>query len=426
MIDNFMQVLKLIKEKRTNNVVKKFDWDKGDLYKTLVHDKLPKQLKVHIKEDKYSVVGKVATGNYSKVPWISIYDENITKETKDGYYLVYLFHPEGEGIYLSLNQGWSKISDMFPRDKNAAKQRALTLSSELNKYITSNEFNTGRFYYAENKDSSYDLKNDYPSGYSHGSIRFKYYDLNEGFTEEDMLEDLKKFLELFNELASKVTKTSYDSLVNSIDEIQEDSEIEEIRTAQKDKTLKEVEAPKGIIPKYKKGVSKTTKNDSEIEKSNKENKLTGKVGEKLALNYFNELIDNKIDEDKKEQFRNILNDNPGSQHGHGYDLVAFDPTNTDKAVEKFIEIKTSTSSSIEEPFFMSLNEMFAMKEYKQKYLILRIFNVSGKEPQFYFIDPYANYSEFKDVDDLIDKVFNVEAIQYKVFGEKWLLEQELK
>ncbi len=48
-----------------------------------------------------------------------------------------------------------------------------------------------------------------------------------------MLEDLKKFLELFNELASKVTKTSYDSLVNSIDEIQEDSEIEEIRTAQK-------------------------------------------------------------------------------------------------------------------------------------------------------------------------------------------------
>ncbi len=78
--------------------------------------------------------------------------------------MVYLFHPEGEGIYLSLNQGWSKISDMFPRDKNAAKQRALTLSSELNKYITSNEF-ISKIDYAENKDSSYDLKNDYPSGY---------------------------------------------------------------------------------------------------------------------------------------------------------------------------------------------------------------------------------------------------------------------
>ncbi|GAB5886483.1 hypothetical protein JMUB7555_27270 [Staphylococcus aureus] len=42
---------------------------------------------------------------------------------------------------------------------------------------------------------------------------------------------------------------------NRIDEIQEDSEIEEIRIAQIDKTLKQVEAPKGVIPKYKKGVS---------------------------------------------------------------------------------------------------------------------------------------------------------------------------
>ena len=33
------------------------------------------------------------------------------------------------------------------------------------------------------------------------------------------------------------------------------------------------------------------------------------------------------------------------------------------------------------------------------------------------MNPYANYSEFKDVDDLIDKVFNVEAIQYKVLAK---------
>ncbi len=80
---------------------------------------------MHIKEDKYSVVGKVATGNYSKVPWISIYDENITKETKDGYYLVSVFHAKGEGIYLSLNQGWSKISDMFRSEKKCCKTKSI-------------------------------------------------------------------------------------------------------------------------------------------------------------------------------------------------------------------------------------------------------------------------------------------------------------
>lgn len=61
-----------------------------------------------------------------------------------------------------------------------------------------------------------------------------------------------------------------------------------------------MEVFKGVILKYKKGVLKIIKNDLEIEKLNKENKLIGKVGEKLVLNYFNELIDNKIDEDKKE------------------------------------------------------------------------------------------------------------------------------
>ena len=50
---------------------------------------------MHIKEDKYSVVGKVATGNYSKVPWISIYDENI-KRNKGWILFGISFHPEGE------------------------------------------------------------------------------------------------------------------------------------------------------------------------------------------------------------------------------------------------------------------------------------------------------------------------------------------
>ena len=40
-----------------------------------------------------------------------------------------------------------------------------------------------------------------------------------------------------------------------------------------------MEAPKGIIPKYKKGVSKTTKMIQKLKNQIKENKLTGKVGE---------------------------------------------------------------------------------------------------------------------------------------------------
>ena len=45
------------------------------------------------------------------VPWVTTFNTNITKSTQKGYYIVYLFHPEGKGVYLSLNQGWSEIKE---------------------------------------------------------------------------------------------------------------------------------------------------------------------------------------------------------------------------------------------------------------------------------------------------------------------------
>ena len=44
------------------------------------------------------------------VPWVTTFNTNITKSTQKGYYIVYLFHPEGK-VYLSLNQGWSEIKE---------------------------------------------------------------------------------------------------------------------------------------------------------------------------------------------------------------------------------------------------------------------------------------------------------------------------
>ena len=44
------------------------------------------------------------------VPWVTTFNTNITKSTQKGYYIVYLFHPEGKG-YISLNQGWSEIKE---------------------------------------------------------------------------------------------------------------------------------------------------------------------------------------------------------------------------------------------------------------------------------------------------------------------------
>ena len=57
-------------------------------------------------------------------------------------------------------------------------------------------------------------------------------------------------------------------------------------------------------------------------------------------------------------------------------------------------------------------------ENPQKYLIFRIIGLNSKTPKFYIIDPYENHDEFESVEDLIEKVFNAECIQFKIFNVK--------
>ena len=48
-------------------------------------------------------------GKWSTIPWISILDDRETTTTQDGTYVVYLFRDDGEGCYLKLGQGVTKL-----------------------------------------------------------------------------------------------------------------------------------------------------------------------------------------------------------------------------------------------------------------------------------------------------------------------------
>ena len=83
-------------------------WGKGDIYLDLINN-IEQNINSNILEDEKYAHASVGQGRYSNVPWIAIYNPEITEDTKDGYYVVILIHPEGKGVYLSLNQGWIKI-----------------------------------------------------------------------------------------------------------------------------------------------------------------------------------------------------------------------------------------------------------------------------------------------------------------------------
>lgn len=49
--------------------------------------------------------GSIGRGNWADVPWVASMNTNITSSVSNGVYIVFLFHSEGEGVYLTLNQG---------------------------------------------------------------------------------------------------------------------------------------------------------------------------------------------------------------------------------------------------------------------------------------------------------------------------------
>jgi 5-methylcytosine-specific restriction protein B len=51
----------------------------------------------------------IGQGTWAKVPWIALLDERETDTTQRGVYCVYLFRQDMSGIYLTLNQGVTKL-----------------------------------------------------------------------------------------------------------------------------------------------------------------------------------------------------------------------------------------------------------------------------------------------------------------------------
>lgn len=102
-------------------------------------------------------------------------------------------------------------------------------------------------------------------------------------------------------------------------------------------------------------------------------------------------------------------------HGAGYDVKAFDLNDTKIVKEIFYEVKATRDKDGTTPFFMSLNELFAMKEKRGQYKILRIFDIAG-DPKIYIIDPYERKEKYQDIEELLSENFHFESIGYKILG----------
>jgi 5-methylcytosine-specific restriction protein A len=182
-------------------------------------------------DTEYKIEGSVGKGNISEIPWICIFDRDITESAESGFYLVYLLRADLSGFYLSLNQGWTQYEKAF-KPKSIAKivieKNARKLKKSL-KTLVGFSFN------------KIDLKgdSDLAKGYELGNICSVYYDHNSLPNSDILISDLQKLIGSYRELKSLVGNNILDiDLVLDEEEFQARAQSGKVRTPKKGKVSK--------------------------------------------------------------------------------------------------------------------------------------------------------------------------------------------
>jgi 5-methylcytosine-specific restriction enzyme A len=177
--------------------------------KELVSKKIPKELakQLNLSEDNYKVKGSYGNGNLTETPWIAIFDLDITDTAQKGFYIVFLFKADMNGVYLSLNQGTTYLSQKFKgmNPRNKMKQLAECLREELTtltddviyKIDLSSRQQNAKYYMSANIGAKYYSPEDFPE-------------------DQRILDDIKVLMNSINEVKKVVGVRSLDQFIDDL------------------------------------------------------------------------------------------------------------------------------------------------------------------------------------------------------------------
>ena len=160
---------------------------------TFFRNDIPNRLysKGLIDSAKYLVAGSVGQGNWATVPWVCIFNRKITTSATQGVYIVYLLSKDGQTLYLTFNQGCTNIRS------NHTKRETITIMRENAANITA-KIDTRGFASDENIDLGSGLT-ELAELYQKGTIFYTAYRLSSLPSEEVLVSDLKKMLNIYDE-----------------------------------------------------------------------------------------------------------------------------------------------------------------------------------------------------------------------------------
>lgn len=327
------------------------------------------------------VAGSCGIGQKTDFPWVAIFNKNITSSAKRGLYIVYLYKKDMSGFYLSLNQGITYFADTFRRKKY---EYARKVANYFKDEIGDNYFDKGDI----------DLGGTTGTlglGYQETNIISKYY-AKGTFTTEELEQDLKRMLAIYDELVGVLGEDNYDynSAINKIVYDYNDSfetaeeAIDNIKRAIASptdlnvvRTLRYVEPKEKRTKKYSKiRTGAPVKKIDCIEKAKAEMEV-GQLGEMLALQFERERLIKEGFNDLANKVRHvsIISD------AYGYDIESYQLIGL-KMEKIYIEVKTTTNK-LDVEFPVSKNEVLTSNEKKGRYCVFRIYDAKSVNPSFY-------------------------------------------
>jgi hypothetical protein len=138
------------------------------------------------------IVRSLGQGGWARIPWLALLDQRETKVTSSGVYVIYLFRQDMSGVYLTLNQGFTKEKELrgLKDSRQFIHQRAVAFRHLCEGLVSSG--------FSLNDDI--DLRSDCSPGldYQLGTITHKFYAAANIPGDVILVDDLEHILQVYD------------------------------------------------------------------------------------------------------------------------------------------------------------------------------------------------------------------------------------
>jgi 5-methylcytosine-specific restriction protein A len=146
-----------------------------------------------VDDESFLVTASAGQSRWAETPWVAVFDRLVTESAQCGYYIVYLFRGDGEGVFLSLNQGTTEVLNRVGREHylEVLRFQGAKFVQRLTPALVNN-LHVGPL----------DLRGhgDLTRGYSAGNIAAIYYRPLDLTNDERLQRDLNRLLHLYRVL----------------------------------------------------------------------------------------------------------------------------------------------------------------------------------------------------------------------------------